>query len=83
MPNPERGCEDLNKIFIKHIFSHAKGGGEWDNKWYKVAALSGAHTIGSAKPENSGYDGMWGDPKNQGVFNNDYFRNIVAHGWGP
>ena len=48
-----------------------------------TAAISGAHTIGSAKPHNSGYSGMWGDPMNQSIFNNDYYKNVMAHGWGP
>lgn len=80
MPNPENGCDDLKKIFLKHIYF-----GRWGNRdaWRMTAAISGAHSIGSAKPENSGYDGMWGDPANQGIFNNDYFKNVMAHGWGP
>lgn len=48
-----------------------------------IAAISGAHTIGKAKFENSGYVGGWGDPTNQGKFNNDYFANIAARGWMP
>lgn len=51
--------------------------------WFMTAAISGAHTIGSAKPENSGYDGTWSDKANQGVFNNDYYHALVLHGWGP
>ena len=51
--------------------------------WEATASLSGAHTIGSAKIENSGYEGFWGDKANQEVFNRDYFRNVIAHGWGP
>ena len=48
-----------------------------------TAAISGAHTIGSAKPENSGYEGMWSDAANQNIFNNDYFKQIIMKGWGP
>ena len=73
MPNPENGCDDLRKVFVENVYN-----GLWGSKiaWYMTTALSGAHTIGSAKPENSGYDGTWGDAKNQGIFNNDYYRNI-------
>lgn len=80
MPNPENGCDDLKKIFIQHIYN-----GRWSKRtgWNMLAALSGVHTIGKAKPENSGYDGGWGDPKNQGIFNNDYYKNIMVKGWGP
>lgn len=81
MPNPEKGCHDLQDIFLTHIFNVKKVNKL--ERWKLTAAISGAHTLGSAKPENSGYSGFWGDPKNQGIFNNDYFRNIIAHGWGP
>ena len=81
MPNPENGCDDLKAIFITHIFNNGQNCRR--KKWERLASISGAHTIGHAKPENSGYDGFWGDPANQGVFNNDYYRNIMAHGWVP
>ena len=67
MPNPEKGCDDLKDIFVNHIYNVGLGGKQ---RWGLTAAISGAHTIGSAKPENSGYDGMWGDPLNQEIFNN-------------
>jgi len=64
MPNPENGCNDLQDVFVNHIFN-VGGGLNKKKRWALTAAISGAHTIGSAKPENSGYDGMWGDPANQ------------------
>jgi hypothetical protein len=48
-----------------------------------TAAISGAHTVGGARLENSGYNGYWSDVENQGLFNNDYFRSIVLKGWAP
>ena len=51
--------------------------------WTLTAAISGAHTIGSAKPENSGYNGFWSDSKNSGIFNNDYYKSAILKGWGP
>jgi hypothetical protein len=81
MPNPENGCDDLKEIFIDHIYNTGKIG--FKPRWHMTAALSGAHTIGSAKVENSGYDGMWGDPANQAIFNNDYYKNVITKGWGP
>jgi len=48
-----------------------------------TAAISGAHTVGSARPDVSGYDGFWSDQENQGIFNNDYYKSILRHGWGP
>merc|ERR1711939_288118 len=47
------------------------------------AAISGAHTLGSAKLHNSGYEGFWSDSKNNGIFNNNYYKSILAKGWGP
>lgn len=60
MPNPENGCDDLKKVFVDNVFHDA-----WGQKkaWGLTAAISGAHTIGSAKPENSGYDGLWSTAK--------------------
>jgi catalase (peroxidase I) len=48
-----------------------------------LASLSGVHTIGSAKKENSGYEGGWGTPQQQSTFDNSYYKNMVARGWGP
>ena len=80
MPNPENGCKGLESPFLDHIYNVGLSS---KKKWALTAAISGAHSIGGAKPENSGYKGLWGDPKNQGIFNSDYFRNIAAKGWGP
>ena len=81
MPNPENGCDDLNKIFVNHIFS-VQGCG-WRCGWGLTAAISGAHSIGSAKLNNSGYEGSWSDPKNSATFNNNYYHALLDHGWGP
>ena len=48
-----------------------------------TAAISGAHTIGNAKLENSGYQGGWSDKKNQRIFNNNYYKSVAIKGWGP
>lgn len=82
MPNPENGCSDLKEIFVEHIYKQ-RGRFGYKKAWNILAALSGVHTIGSAKPENSGYDGAWSDPVNQGIFNNNYYKNILVKGWGP
>lgn len=80
MANPENSCNDLQKIFIDHVYKQNFGKLK---AWEMMAALSGAHTLGFAKPQNSGYNGFWGDKENQAIFNNDYYRNVIAHGWGP
>lgn len=64
MPNPEHGCfgkgtgkDGLKQIFVDHIFKSAK----WP--WTYSTAINGAHTIGKASLENSGYEGFWGTKK--------------------
>lgn len=48
-----------------------------------IAAIMGAHTLGSAKVENSGYKGQWSSKGKEGVFDNDYYREMLSRGWGP
>ena len=75
MPNPTDGCLGLGEIFLKHIYSGQA------NPWALTAAISGAHTLGSATIANSGFDGFWSDSGAQGQFNNDYFKSMIAKGW--
>jgi hypothetical protein len=84
MPNPENGCEGrgedkpgLKQIFVEHIFN----GHEFP--WTLTAAISGGHTIGSAKLKNSGYEGAWSSAEQMGKFNNDYFKRLIMASWGP
>lgn len=58
MVNPENSCNDLQKVFIDNVYKHNFGNFK---AWGLMAALSGAHTLGFAKPENSGYTGFWGE----------------------
>lgn len=76
MPNPELGCDGLKDIFVDHIYK-AHG----DMAWNMTAAISGAHTLGSASIENSGYNGFWDDEDEAGKFNNGYFKSILLKGW--
>lgn len=76
MPNPELGCDGLKDIFIDHIYA-AQG----DMAWNLTAAISGAHTLGSASIENSGYNGFWDHPRESGIFNNAYYKSILLKGW--
>lgn len=46
-----------------------------------TAAISGAHTLGSASIANSGYNGFWGSADQSGIFNNDYYKSILLKGW--
>lgn len=77
MPDPEKGWDDLNEVFGKHIFRYTKG----KDKKKQITAIMGAHTLGSAKLDNSGYKGAWS--KTPGTFDNDYYRQMLLRGWGP
>jgi len=47
-----------------------------------IPALLGAHTLGSAHKENSGYEGSWSAPGSEAKFDNDYYRQMLTRGWG-
>lgn len=80
MPDGNDGCTGLKNIFLDHIYNKSKNE---KGAWRLVAAISGAHTLGQAKVENSGFNGHWSDASNQGKFNNDYYRSMLLKGWGP
>lgn len=80
MPVATDGCGGtlgLDNIFVKQIYKNT--GREWEF----TAAISGAHTLGSAKQSNSGFNGFWSDAANSGKFNNDYYHSILFKGWEP
>lgn len=77
MPDAENGCNDVNSVFHDNIFKKQKN--RQKNEF--TSAIFGAHTLGSAKPENSGYSGKWSTT--EGVFNNDYYIGMLTKGWGP
>jgi hypothetical protein len=85
MPSPEHGCfgDDSKGIKgLKHIFNDNMFRGRVDG-WALTAAISGAHTVGKASLENSGYEGHWSTAAEQGKFNNDYYKQIFMRGWVP
>jgi hypothetical protein len=45
----------MKEVFYDHVFAASKDG------WRLTSALIGAHTLGGASLENSGYDGAWSD----------------------
>lgn len=71
LPNPEDGCPAVERVFMENLGLDAAGS----------AALMGVHSIGRARPENSGYDGFWSDPENSRLFNNNYYISMLAKGW--
>ena len=48
-----------------------------------ISAIQGAHTLGSAKADATGYDGTWDDLEGASVFDNSYYKNMLTKGWGP
>lgn len=79
MPDPENGCDDVTTIFMQHLFKYQKN----QEKKRLTAAIMGAHTLGRAHVENSGYEGTWSGPGSEGVFDNDYYKQMLTRGWGP
>lgn len=77
MPDAELGVTAMKDVFFNNVFNSVKDG------WRYTTALIGAHTLGGATLENSGYDGTWSDADDQGVFNNGYYRSLLLKGWGP
>lgn len=69
MPDPEEGCKDVKEVFMDHMFKY-----QGPARKRLTAALIGAHTIGRAHHEFSGYDGTWSGPGSEGVFDNDFYR---------
>lgn len=77
MPDAELGVTAMKDVFFNNVFNSVRDG------WRYTTALIGAHTLGGATLENSGYDGTWSDADDQGVFNNGYYRSLLLKGWGP
>jgi hypothetical protein len=60
MPDANTGCDHVEDIFIDHVYN-LNG---TDTAWALTAAISGAHTLGSTKIANSGFNGHWSDSAN-------------------
>ena len=43
---------------------------------FQVTALMGAHSLGRARTENSGYNGAW-TPGRENTFNNEFYQLLV------
>lgn len=73
LPDPEKSCVDVEDNFVKRL----------GLDWREAATLMGAHTLGRARAENSGYVGWWSDRNNSGKFNNNYYVSLLLKGWIP
>jgi len=79
MPDAERGCFDNDEVFGDNIFKYQTK----SERKELIAAILGAHTLGSANILNSGYHGSWSSKGSKGVFDNDYYRTMLTRGWAP
>lgn len=64
LPDADKRMEHLRDVFHRMGFSDAE-----------IVALSGAHTLGRAHKDRSGFDGPW--TKQPVVFDNSYFKEII------
>merc|ERR1719331_684031 len=72
-PDAEKDCEDVDDILVQNL-------GLTLNEF---AALLGAHTIGQAKVNRSGYSGFWVGAESSRKFDNEYDISLILKGWGP
>lgn len=73
MPDAEGSCSAVRGNFVTRL----------GLDWAESAALMGAHTVGRAQIQNSGYDGWWADPGSQARFDSGFFRSLLTVGWTP
>lgn len=64
LPDADKGMNHLRDIFYRMGFNDLE-----------ITTLSGAHTLGRAHPERSGFDGPW--TKIPVVFDNSYYVEIL------
>ncbi|XP_022944162.1 L-ascorbate peroxidase, cytosolic-like [Cucurbita moschata] len=65
LPDAVKGCDHLREVF------YAMGLSDKD-----IVALSGAHTLGKAHKDRSGFEGPW--TTNHLVFDNSYFKELLS-----
>jgi len=71
LPLVEESCKAVENVFVDRL----------QLTWRETAALMGVHTLGRARPNNSGFSGWWSDAENNRKFNNDYFKSLINKGW--
>ena len=69
LPGAEQGIEEIERVFVDAMGLTVRD----------AVALLGAHTLGRAAAENSGYEGPW--TTNPDVFDNEYFVTMTQNGW--
>eukprot|EP00039_Didymoeca_costata_P015855 m.274950 g.274950 ORF g.274950 m.274950 type:complete len:445 (+) comp16291_c0_seq4:191-1525(+) len=69
LPGAEQGLPEINRIMVSN----------WGMSLERAVALLGAHTLGRAERQFSGYQGPW--VAQPDVFNNNYYRDIIFRPW--
>jgi L-ascorbate peroxidase len=66
LPDANLGCPHLRDVFVKQMGLTDKD----------IVVLSGAHTIGKAHKDRSGFEGPW--TSNPLIFDNSYFKELLS-----
>jgi len=70
LPDADKGADHLRAIFGRMGFNDQE-----------IVALSGAHALGRAHTDRSGYEGPWTNSPT--VFSNDFFVQLIETKWTP
>jgi hypothetical protein len=73
LPDAEKDCEDVDNVLVQNLGLTLN----------QSAALLGAHTIGQASLNRSGYSGFWVGANSSRKFDNEYYLSLLMKGWGP
>jgi hypothetical protein len=73
MPDAEKSCSEVDEVLGRRLGLSRE----------LSAALLGAHTLGRARLNNTGYDGSWKVAQSTNKLDNGYYQAIVVKGWGP
>lgn len=68
--NPEATAKHVREIFYRMGFNDRE-----------IVALVGAHALGRAHPDRSGYSGPW--TRAETSFSNEFFRELLENKWTP
>jgi catalase (peroxidase I) len=66
----------MNRAEMMEWFAHNEAGFGPDMDENKVTALLGAHSLGGASKENSGFEGTWTPGENR-LFTHEFYRRLV------
>lgn len=75
LPSADKGCPVKTAAHVRDVFSRL---GFNDRE---TVALIGAHAVGRAHPELSGFSGPWTETERK--FSNKYFKNLLNVEWKP